>query len=243
MAIHCRITTRSYCSIGMIEGFPDGPLVASSLNQPRPKGHGITQCLNVTERSLTLQSEAPISTYTGVDTTQVKGDDPLLYEAGLTSIYVVPARLEKLFQAARPNCEGTGQTARLTFLLSRHSTVFSTGDGYLGRTSKLEHSISLKEGTRPIRQLPIGSAQNRRRRPKGRSRTYSREELSSQLEGAWSSPVVLVQKKDGKCRFCVDYRCLNAITEQNPSSLLRIGNSLEALSGSRYFSTLDLVSG
>ena len=58
-----------------------------------------------------------------------------------------------------------------------------------------------------------------------------------------SSRVVLVKKKDGTNRFCIDYRKLNAVTRKYSYPLPRIDDALDALSGSRYFSTLDLQSG
>ncbi|UYV72138.1 hypothetical protein LAZ67_9001944 [Cordylochernes scorpioides] len=62
-------------------------------------------------------------------------------------------------------------------------------------------------------------------------------------ESPWSSPVILVRKKDGTWRFCVDYRRLNKITKKYVYPLPRIDDALDSLAGSSYFSTMDLRSG
>lgn len=59
----------------------------------------------------------------------------------------------------------------------------------------------------------------------------------------WSSPVVLVHKKDGTLRFCVDYRALNSVAKVDTFPLHRIDDLLDQLGGSTYFTTLDLASG
>lgn len=59
----------------------------------------------------------------------------------------------------------------------------------------------------------------------------------------WASPIVLVKKKDGTARFCVDYRALNAVTKKDVYPLPRLDDVLDRLGGSRYFSSLDLYRG
>lgn len=59
----------------------------------------------------------------------------------------------------------------------------------------------------------------------------------------WCAPVVLIKKKDGTPRFCVDYRRLNDVTVKDSYPLPRINDALDLLGGSSYLSTLDFATG
>ncbi len=59
----------------------------------------------------------------------------------------------------------------------------------------------------------------------------------------WASPVLLVPNKDGSLRFYIDYRNVNSVTRKDAYPLPRVDDTLDTLAGSKWFSTLDLLSG
>ena len=67
--------------------------------------------------------------------------------------------------------------------------------------------------------------------------------IIQESNSAWSSPTVLVKKKDGTTQFCIDYRRLNQATKVDAYPLPHIEDSLNTLGGTRFYCSLDLASG
>ena len=134
------------------------------------------------------------------------------------------------------------QQQELLDFLTEHHHVFALEEYERGETSLVEMEIDTGDAP-PRRCVP-------RRVP-----FALREEMARQIEhmqtagviqpsaSPWASPVVMVRKKDGAHRFCIDYRQLNAVTKADTYPLPRIDDLLDQLGQCHYFSTLDLASG
>lgn len=127
-------------------------------------------------------------------------------------------------------------------LLWSYRSVFSWNDLDLGHTDMVKHEINL------VHETPF---KERHRRIPPAMVQEVRSHLAEMLElgvirpsqSPYASNVVLVKKKDGSLRFCIDLRRLNAITVRDSYALPRIDETLDALHGAKWFSVLDLRSG
>jgi len=154
----------------------------------------------------------------------------------------VPSHLTKMYEN---NKEGLDEEAdrKFRWLLREFSDVFAT-DGYdLGSCNLVKHHIDTGD-ERPVKHRT-------RRTPQAQH-----EECSNQINelykagrvrpsnSPWGSNILLVKKKDGSWRMCVDYRELNTKTRNNDPYLLpRIDDTIDSLGRAKYFCTLDLIQG
>ena len=117
--------------------------------------------------------------------------------------------------------------------------VFALDPSELGSTKLVTHSIDTGDSP-PIKQstwrIPFALCQT----VEEMVQKMLEQGVVEPSHSPWSSPVVLVEKKDGSKRFCVDYHHLNSVTNMD---VLRIDDTLDSLGQSQYFTTLDLAAG
>jgi len=127
-------------------------------------------------------------------------------------------------------------------LLNKHKDIFSKGDTDIGHCDKIKHRIDLTDDVPfkvPYRRIPPSMIDEVRK--------HLEQLLSSGIieksKSPFASAVVLVRKKNGSLRLCVDYRLLNRKTIKDAYALPRIEEIFDILHGARYFSTLDMKAG
>ncbi len=161
---------------------------------------------------------------------------------------VMPLDLSREVTAVQPLCaelpvtlDGSPITSQqredLSWLLQRFSGVFSLYDCNTGKCALTKPRI--RTGDHP----PIKQRTYRAYPEKRQVAGLLADGLVEESCSPWASPVVLVKKKGGQWRFCIDYRCLNPVTIKDSHPLPRVDDSLDALAGSPWFSTLDFSNG
>jgi hypothetical protein len=173
---------------------------------------------------------------------------------------VTTNQLEKEYQQDRPQLLGVLQSVgidlecdahvyeahiahntRIPSALHEYTDVFDEAAAAAPPQFKIsDHAIPLMEGKEP----PYGPLYNL----SSRELKLLREYLEQALHNGWiqhstspaGAPILFVPKKDGTLRLCVDYRGLNAVTIKDRCPLPLIGETLDRLSGARYYTTLDL---
>ena len=117
-------------------------------------------------------------------------------------------------------------------LLLSFEDVFATDSDDLGRTNLVKHTIDTGSAP-PIRMQPRRLPPHRREQAQALVNRMLQGGIIQPSASPWSSPVVLVKKKDGSLRFCVDYRRINSITRCDAYPLPHINNMLDTLAGSQ----------
>ncbi|UYV72292.1 K02A2.6-like [Cordylochernes scorpioides] len=134
------------------------------------------------------------------------------------------------------------QKSMIAECLEKYSEVFDFDRKSFSTTSNVKHKIDTSD-SRPIKQRPYRVSPVERRAIQSEVDKMIKMGIVQPSESPWSSPVVLVKKKDGSWRFCVDYRKLNKVTKKDVYPLPRNDDVLDSLTGAKLFSSMDLRTG
>lgn len=112
-----------------------------------------------------------------------------------------------------------------------------------GKTTVLEHTIHLRAGQFPIRQPPYRIPEKLVGALKTEIQAMLDLEVIEPSTSEWSSPIVIVPKKDGYLRVCFDFLKLNAVSHSDAYPMPRIDELLEKVGHASFITTLDLCKG
>ncbi|GBB99189.1 hypothetical protein RclHR1_03440022 [Rhizophagus clarus] len=112
----------------------------------------------------------------------------------------------------------------------------------IGKTHVIRHRI-LTGDVAPVAQPPYRMNPVKRKFSKNKIVKMEVQDIIRKSSSPWASPVVIIEKKGGDKRLCIDYQKLNAITKADAYPLPRIDDLLKNLRSATWFTTLDLASG
>ena len=135
-----------------------------------------------------------------------------------------------------------GDKVKFKVLFDKYHDVFAFSDDHLGRTSLVQHTIDTGDAV-PIKQRPYRTTPENKQEIDRQVNDMLERGIIPESVSPWSSPVVIVKKKNGEMRFCIDFRSINKITKKDSFPMPLVAETLDALSGTHYFTTLDLKSG
>ncbi|XP_040195270.1 LOW QUALITY PROTEIN: uncharacterized protein LOC120928229 [Rana temporaria] len=207
------------------------PEIISTRALQRARGRVSVSVCNVSDSPVTLKARMPIG--------QVATATPLSPTKLIDGVdREIPA--ERFYPKDAP--VSPEWKKRIQSQLLKWQDLFSKDEFDVGCARSTQHRVRLQDD-KPFRErsrrVPLGDLDDLREQLAELKRTRIIQESRS----PYASPIVVVRKKNGSIRLCIDYRTLNQRTIPDQYTTPRIEDALQCLSGAKWFSVLDLRSG
>ncbi|PAV90485.1 hypothetical protein WR25_22647 [Diploscapter pachys] len=133
---------------------------------------------------------------------------------------------------------------KLRKIITRHVGAFVTSDGMIGEyKGTVKQTIDIMPGAPIPRSKPYRVPIELRSQVESTIKDLLRQGIIRPSTSPFSAPVVIVKKKDGSIRLCIDYTRLNRIIMPVSTTIPRTDDLIEATAGNEFFTTMDLRSG
>ena len=154
---------------------------------------------------------------------------------------VLPDHLKDMFSKSSKDLDKS-ETEQLKQFLIKHENIFCASSADNGHTTLIKHKIET-DNAKPVKKYPYRIPLAKRKVIEAEIEKMENDDIIEKCpQSAWNAAVVTVTKPDGSIRFCCDYRGLNEVTVKDSQPLPRNDDSIEALTGSKWFSCLDMKS-
>ena len=218
--------------------------VARSLVCPKD-GKAVCRILNPTNEPITLKKDRILATIQHIDNKDIQSQDdsnhrPNVTEEEIEDLHIlddlgIKLENEKLSET---------QKQQLVRLIVTNKDLFAKSLGDMPGTDLHYHKIDTGDAS-PCRQRSYKHSPEAKKEIESQTADMMESGIIEPSHSCWSSPVLLVRKKTGEMRFCIDYRKLNSLTKPISFPLPLLTDVFDAMSESApaIFSLLDLKSG
>ena len=217
-----------------VGNLPDGAAIARSFNK---LGKAAKLCvLNLRDQSLTFNEGEVLATATPAEEVRPAKPKASVREVTTTSPRIpehVRPLLEDIDRSAPPEV-----AQKAMDLIVDYNDVFATSDMDLGEFTAIEHRIETDNAT-PVKQRMCRTPAVFEEEEEAHVDKMLQAGVIQPSSSDWASAPVLVRKKDGGVRWCVDYRALNDVTIKDTFPLPLLDDCVASLTGNRWFSKLD----
>ena len=194
------------------------------------------------ERACVLQTEDEIEEPVASNEVLEKNDENVNETVELAATVLQDSQIKEKKRKRKKEEEKKIKERKESSLIGIYRDVFPLAKDPLETAIGTEHFIDTNDNP-PFKTAPYKVAPYKLPAVQEEIKEMLDKGVIVPSKSPYSNPIVMVPKKDGTNRMCIDYRKLNEITTKDADRLPRIGQTIHALQGAGYFSLLDLASG